>query len=238
MKRIALLILFGMFMAGCGSHKYYHPTPNAVLFHDAGEVHVTGEASTSGLAAKASVSLPKNIGIIAQYKGGALRYGAHEAEIGVGYYTQADPRGLFVLGGMGFGSNREFTDDSYTTLKYRGRFVRPFAQINMGIEGGSIGSVIKGDIIASFKLERFYYTGEFLDGTGDPINSSYTLIEPAFVYGLGTNGFRFYMSVGFPFRPSFETLSDRGNARTFPATMGVGLRFIFGRKNEKKSNKR
>lgn len=132
---------------------------------------------------------------------------------------------------MGFGSNFGYTDSTQTVKAYEGEFTRPYIQFNGGFNGGKIIGGIRGDLIFSFKVNYLAYDGRHLDGSNDQIKSRYLFFDPAVVAGLGSKAFRFDLSVGYPFRPSFEPLSKRSNARVYPVTVGFGIRFVFGRQD-------
>lgn len=226
--RVHAIILFGaLSISSCGTYRYYQPTTNAALFHNEGEFQIEGNLSSSGFAAKAAYALPANIGVIGMYNSAPYRYRVREGEIGLGYYSDTRPGSIFVLGGFGWGSNFEYTDSTHTDKLYKGNFKKPFVQFNGGIAGSKMGK-LRGDIIGSLKLNYFIYDGKHLDGSEDPINSDYFLIEPAIVAGLGTKAFRTNVTFAFPFHPTTEGLNDYTNARTFPFTIGLGFRFIIG----------
>ncbi len=222
-------LLIALLFSGCGSYRYYHPTPNSALFKGKGEVHISGDVGSSGFSAKGAVSVSDNLGIIGMYNASPFEYRVREGEVGIGYYKLLNPISLFIVGGIGFGSNFEYTDSTYTTKRYEGDFFRPFIQLNSGITGGNLFWGIKGDVIGTLKVGYFNYKGRHLDATLDPINSGYVYLQPGALWAIGGKRFKMDLSVGFPFRPSLDPLPGRSNARIVPGSVGIGFRYIFGR---------
>lgn len=236
MKKRKLLYLIGclVYFTSCGTYRYYHPSANTAVFHNQGEFHAQGEIGSSGLSVKGAYALPANIGIIGMYNTSSRDYQVEEGEVGLGYYTKGYPGGLFVIGGVGFGSNFEYTDSTHTVKAYEGEFVRPFIQLNGGADGVTLIGKLKADFIVSLKSSYFMYDGRHLTGANDAIQSKYFLFEPAFTMGLGTRVFRVDLTAGFPFHPTIEGMNSYSNARTMPATIGLALRFVLGREKNKK----
>lgn len=227
---IAFLGFIALSLTSCGTYRYNQPTPNAPLFTQKGELHISGTLGSSGASAKAALSVTDKIGLIGTYNSAFFDYRSKEGELGLGYYTDARPDGIFVGGGLGFGSNVEYTDSTRTVKLYEGDFWKPFVQFNGGITSGDLIWGIKGDLMGIMKVNYFMYDGRHLDGSNDAINSDYLLLEPGVAFGLGSRSFKFDFMVSFPFRPSFEPLDDRSDARTSPGSVSIGLRYIVGHK--------
>ncbi|UBM58505.1 hypothetical protein LAG90_17015 [Marinilongibacter aquaticus] len=213
------------------TYRYFHPTSSPALFANAGEVQLSGDLGSSGYSAKAAVALPAHIGITGMYNSNHSIYSVKEGEIGVGKYREANPGGTFFQTGIGFGQNHGYADSTLSERTYEGKFVRPFVQANLGISGGTIYKGLKGDAILSLRADYFIYNGHHLNAERDRIHSQYFLFEPGFLFALGSKNFRTDLSFGFPIRPSLEPLSNYSQARTFPITIGFGIRFILGRKD-------
>lgn len=226
-----MLLAVGV-LSSCGTYRYYNPTPNPALFQNEGEVQLSGNIGSSGVSVRGAWAVSDNIGIIGTYHSAPYEYRSSEGEIGAGYYTNANPSGIFIGGGIGFGSNYEYANTNHTAKKYEGDFVKPFIQLNGGITGGRIIGGLRGDIIGTFKTNYLIYNGKHLDGSEEKIKSDLVLFEPGATFGLGTQTFRFDISTCFPIRAAFHEVNRRRDARTFPVTIGVGLRFIFGGKKE------
>lgn len=137
------LIYLILFLAlSCGKYRYFAPTANTALFKNEVEVHVEGSVGSSGPTVKAAVSLPGKIGLIGLYNGSFPQtYRTKEYEIGLGYYTNSNPKGIFVLGGMGFGNNFEYTDSNFNAKSWEGSFIKPFIQFNGGLTGAEISTI-------------------------------------------------------------------------------------------------
>lgn len=231
MKLPLLIIAAALIFSSCGTFKYYQPNANPALFKDAGEVHVSGGINSSGASLQSAVSLNNNIAVMANYNSSLGEYHVKEGEIAVGYYDGEASSALFVSGGVGFGENFQYTDIEETKKSYEGKFTRPFVQLNGGITGGTIWGGLKGDIIGILKASYLQYEGFNNEDPSQRIKSNYVTLEPGLVFAVGSKNFKFDFTFGFPTRPSFKRLNSDTEARTFPATIGFGLHFIFGREN-------
>lgn len=227
---IVFPIFILLLLTSCGTYRYYQPTPNAPLFTKKGELHISGTLGSSGASVKGALSVTDKIGFIGMYNSAFFDYRSREGELGLGYYTDARPDGIFVGGGLGFGSNFEYTDSTRTVKSYEGEFWKPFVQFNGGITSGDLIWGIKGDLMGIMKVNYFMYDGMHLDGSNADIGSDYLLLEPGVAFGLGSKSFKFDFLVSFPFRPSFEPLDNRLDARTSPGSVSIGLRYIVGHK--------
>ncbi|UNZ00116.1 hypothetical protein MQE36_07170 [Zhouia spongiae] len=234
MKNLLYILAVAIAVSSCGSYKYYSPTPNAVLFKNKGESQFSGSIGSSGLSLKGALALSENIGFIGMYHASPYEYRSKEGEVGIGYYTEADPGGVFLAGGMGFGTTYEYSDEGQTTKLYRGDFKKPFIQFNGGITGGTITGKLKGDIAGILKASYFMYDGEYQDESRQQISSDYMLIEPGMLLSVGTRSVMFDITSSYPLRPNFEEADNRKNARTFPVTVSFGIRFLFGRDADEK----
>ncbi len=223
------LLVLSWFLSSCGTYRYYQPTTNAVLFKNQGEVHIAGDIGSSGVSVKGGAAISDKIAVVGIYNNGISTYEVSEGEVGMGYYSSSGSTGFFLGGGLGFGSNYEFTDSTKTEKKYEGSFNRPFIQLNYGITGGKVIGKLQADLITSIKSNYFIYKGAHLDGSGDQIESNYFFIEPAVLLALGSRSFKFDIIAGFPITPKIDPLNKRTNARTLPANIGIGLRVILGR---------
>ena len=232
MKRLLIYLPIIFLFFSCGTYRYYQPTPTPTLFKNQGELQISGDLGSSGYSMKGAYALPKNIGIVGMYNSTPFDYRAKEGEIGIGYYTESDPAGIFVLGGLGFGSNQKYSDSTHSYKTYEGDFIRPFIQFNGGIASGNGGSRLKGHVIATLKSSYLMYDGKHLDGTNDKIHSRYLLIEPGFAAGFGSRVFKFDFIMSMPIHPTTEQMNDRRNARTYPFTVGFGIRFVMGRNKD------
>lgn len=234
MRKLPLsILLFSLILlSSCKSnnYKYFAPTVNPVLFNNKGEVHVSGEVSTSGMTAKGAVAVTEHLGIMGMYNGGGIgNYRSHEGEVAAGYFTN----NLYISGGMGFGSNFAYTDSTHVAKRYEGSFHRPFIQLNAGVSGGKIIGGLKGDAVFCLKNSYLFYDGNHLNTAKDRIHSEYFVVEPGFLMGLGSRVFRFDFLLGFPIHFTDNPLSPYSNARTYPLNVGFGIRFVFGtKKNE------
>lgn len=216
-------------LASCGTYRYHAPTPNSALFKNKGEYHLEGSIGSSGAAVKTAASLPYNIAVTAMYNGSfPSNYRTKEYEFWIGYYTTAQPAGIYVSGGLGFGNNFKYTDSNFNAKLWEGSFYRPYIQFNGGITGAGNGA-IKFEVLGTFKVSNFIYDGKYFDGDDTPIQSNYILLEPAFGVGIGGRIFQFQLNTSIPFRPSLESLSSNGNARTTPGSISFGLKFFIGR---------
>lgn len=231
MKSPLLLIACAFLFSACGTFRYYQPNANPALFKAPGEVHVSGGLNSSGASVQSAVSLNNNIAIMANYNGSLADYHVNEGEIGIGYYDGDASTAIFVSGGLGFGKNFKYTDADEKSKSYEGQFTRPFVQLNGGITGGTILGGLKGDIVGILKASYLQYEGFHNEDPSQRIKSNYFTLEPGFVLAFGAKNFKFDFTFGFPTRPSFKRLNSSNEARTFPATIGFGLHFIFGREN-------
>ena len=125
MKNFTLIVLISILIISCGTYRYNQPTTNPALFKSSGEIQVSGDIGSSGATLKGAYSFPKQIGIMGMFNSGISKYEAKEAEIGVGYYTNSNPGGIFVVGGVGFGSNSKYTDSTHTNKYWEADFFKP-----------------------------------------------------------------------------------------------------------------
>ena len=222
-----------MLFGSCSSFKYYQPSANPALFKNTGEVHVSGGLNSSGASLQGAVSVSNHVAILANYNGTLSNHNVNEGEVALGYYDGDASTALFVSGGLGFGKNFEYTDVSETKKSYEGDFIRPFVQLNGGITGGTIFGKLQGDLIGVMKVSYLKYDGFRNENPQDVIKSGYVTIEPTFVFAIGSPKLKFDFTFGFPTRQTFKRLNENTEARTYPATIGFGMHFIFGRKSSK-----
>jgi hypothetical protein len=207
------------------------PTANPALFREAGEVNISGDIGTSGVSAKGSVSITDHIAVMGQYANGLGRYRSRDYEFAAGFYRSKESHCDFLAAGIGWGNNWGYHDTTYTNIDYQGHFIRPFIQVNSGKTGAKLFWKVKGDAMLGLKASYFMYTGQHLN-TGDRIGSSYMLTEPFFMWGIGGRVFHFDIIAGFPLHLTFDGLNRSINARTVPANLSFGIRFLFGRKKD------
>lgn len=228
MTKFLFIPIIILTLISCGTYRYNQPTVNSALFKNENELQFSGEIGSSGGSIKTAYSFPNQIGFMAMYNGGISNYGVKEGEIGIGFYSNADPGGIFVVGGAGYGSNFKYTDSTHSNKYWEGEFIKPFVQFNGGITGGTIVGGLKGDLIFSFKATNFIYNGRFIN-SGNAIKSNYLLLEPAFTMGLGGRNFQFNFTFGVPITAVSERLNSTTNARTVPGNVSFGLRFFINR---------
>lgn len=228
--RFFYFLLFTFLITACGSYKYYQPTANPVLFREKAEVHVSGEIGSSGASAKTGFSISDNLAFYGQYNSGFTEYRSKEGEIGFGYFKPAEPKGVFIGGGVGFGNNFKYEDSTFQVKTWKGDFIRPFAQINYGVSGGTIFKGLKGDLVMTGKVNYFMFDGQYLSN-GETLNSRYWTFEPSFTAALGSRVVRFEMIYGFPIHFRWIDM-DKPLARTFPMNISVGMHLVIGREKE------
>lgn len=232
MKSLIPSIAFMLLMCSCGTFKYYQPNANPALFKNSGEVHVSGGLNSSGASLQSAVSVTDNVAIMANYNSTLATYHVNEGEVAVGFYDGDASTAIFVSGGLGFGENFEYSSIDSKQKSYEGKFTRPFVQLNGGITGGTIFGKLQGDLIGILKASYLQYDGFRNGDRAERIQSDYLTIEPTLVFAIGSPKFKFDFTFGFPTRPNFKRLNETYNARTFPATIGFGMHFIFGREND------
>lgn len=225
-----LLCCLAAFLNACTGYKYYAAPVNTAIPNNAGNIQFSGELGTSGGGLKAAAGLTDHFGLMAQYNSAFYTYSSSEYELGAGYYAFKSPGGIFLCTGVNFGNTRGYTDTTRTVKEFEGNFYRPFVQLNYGVDGGTIFHSLKGDIQGAFKGGYMFYNGNYLDGSGDEINSQYFLFEPSLLLGLGGPHFRFTLQYSFPLHPTFELMDKHFEARTYPLTINAGLKFSFGQK--------
>jgi hypothetical protein len=229
MNRPLFSILYLFVLCSCGTFKYYQPNANPALFKNSGEVHASGGLNSSGASLQSAVSVTENVAVMANYNSTLANHNVKEGEVAVGFYDGKASTAIFISGGLGFGKNHEFTDDSKNRKSFEGKFTRPFVQLNGGITGGTIFGKLQGDLIGILKASYLQYEGFRNEDPTQRIISNYLTMEPTLVFAVGSPKFKFNFTFGFPTRPSFKKLSETYNARTYPATIGFGVNFIFGR---------
>lgn len=131
--------------AGCAP-VYVAPAAHVPLFSGAGQVHLGGHWGTSGMDGQLAVAVDNELAIIAggsfdpDTKGSEDDESHTYGEIGLAWFApKSAGRKMEILGGLGYG--RSSGEAQYTligqeiTNTARGSYMRPFVQLNLGLEG-------------------------------------------------------------------------------------------------------
>lgn len=148
-----------------------------------------------------------------------------EAYLGVGY-GGSDYEGT---SSSGEGSSSSSSSSSSTSHAYKGHYLLPFGQFNIGWRNLGAVDIVFGLKTGAFMPDFEYHTFR-ADGTENPDNYvHYTthnfLLEPQLQFGVGVDKVKFTMRLGYTFMSDLNDASEKMYHDFF--TLGAGVTLCF-----------
>lgn len=246
MKKYGLFFLAATALLATGCSIYHPQTVDIPLIDHQGDVRVDGSAGASAWL------LPDDIMLSATVSYGITDWLAGQAYVNYGFnniYGQAAPgvykhlnEHLILEGYMGFGVGGVWSDDTETqddmdtsvhyTYDYSGRYMLPFAQVNLGWRGLANGHInlafgLKtGAYVPSVGYRRYDANDVHLPEYDYVYSVPNLLLEPQVQFSVGGD------LVKYTIRLSFAWMSDLSNGGgghfvTDFITLSNGLTFSF-----------